>query len=156
MAVLVWLCVVPSVLPAATGDDPVEAFIAAWCGDDPEAFATILPENFAWTWNLGPAATRELFLVRWGSFREDYPECNLEVRERFGVEDGGEGLRKEAVRVQFIAEHHTGRRISVPAAIFLHVRDGQLMAGWAFQDDLNTMLQLGVGLQDLFSSGQRP
>lgn len=154
MAVLVLLGAVPSVLPAATGDDPVEAFLIAWCGDDPEAFATILTENFAWTWNLGPAATREFFVARWQSFREDYPKCDLQVQERFGVEDG-EGLRKEAVRVQFIAEHQTGRRVSVPAAIFVHVRDGQLMAGWAFQDDLNTMLQLGANLQDLFSSSQR-
>lgn len=144
VALLAW-CVPPAV--AADSGDPVEEFIAAWCGDDPDAFASILAEDFAWTWNQGGATSSADFVRSWDNIRSRYyPECSLELQDRFG-EETADGLRKEAATLRFTAQHGvTGRQVNILSVMILHVRNGRLIAGWGFQDDLTALTQAGYGL----------
>lgn len=123
-------------------DDLSQRFLAAWCGEEADHFTDLLTKDFAWSWRSGSARNRAAFVERWKSFRVEYPECAVEVEDHV-IDPGESDERTEAVRLTFQGRHRSGRRVEIPAMVFFQRRGGQLAAGWAVQDDLGAMLQLG-------------
>lgn len=123
-------------------DELGQRFLAAWCGEEPARFTDLLRKDFAWSWRSGSARNRAAFVERWKSFRVEYPECSVEVEDHV-IDPRESDERTEAVRLTFQGRHRSGRRVEIPAMVFFQRRGGQLAAGWAVQDDLGAMLQLG-------------
>ncbi|MXX76934.1 MAG: ester cyclase [Holophagales bacterium] len=123
-------------------EELVERFLAAWCGDEPDHFKDLLTKDFAWSWRSGSAQSRAAFVKTWGSFRVEYPECSVDVEDHV-IDQGESAERTEAVRLTFHGRHRSGRSVELPAMVFFQSRGERLAAGWAVQDDLGAMLQLG-------------
>ena len=131
--------------PSAASDDTdelVRRFLAAWCGEESDHFTDLLAKDFAWSWRSGSARSRTVFVQRWKSFRVEYPECSVEVEDHV-IDRSESAERTEAVRLTFHGQHRTGRAVELPAMVFFRSRGERLAAGWAVQDDLSALLQLG-------------
>ena len=131
--------------PSTASDDAgdlVQRFLAAWCGEEPDRFTDLLTKDFAWSWRSGSARNRRAFIERWKSFRVDYPECSAEVEDHV-IAPSESAERTQAIRLSFRGRHRSGRDVEIPAMVFLRSRGGRLAAGWAIQDDLGALLQLG-------------
>ena len=143
LAVSVWGLLTSA--PSAASDDAdelVPRFLAAWCGEESDHFTALLAEDFAWSWRSGSARSRTAFVERWKSFRVEYPECSVDVEDHV-IDRSKSAVRTEAVRLTFHGQHRSGRSVELPAMVFFRSRGERLAAGWAVQDDLGAMLQLG-------------
>ncbi len=88
-------------------------------------------------------------------YRAAFPDLRLRIDEAIGsgaavaVRYTTEGTHEGA----FMGLPATGKRVSAPAMVFYHVRDGKIAESWGLTDVMELMRQLGVAAGPAVATG---